>query len=166
MKLPAYKQLIIFILFVSGTLAASAENEKPPQPGSGNEAAANAVAANTRLEQQMAATVSKIADLIAQQCDWCTQDGEYRDLGVDLKANQDAWKPWAEAECELLYKSEGPGWNQWATARWQQCITGQSQVRLQLLENVVRCLEYEVDGNKSDDFTSCIRKLAPHLGTK
>jgi hypothetical protein len=165
MDVSSYRQLVLCILWLFATLVASAENEKPPQPGSGNEAAANAVAENTRLDQQMAATLGRIAELIARQCNWCTQDGEYLDLGADLETNQVAWKSWAEAECELLYKLEGPGWNQWTTARAVQCMTQQSQMRLKRLSDVEHCLAYERDTDNSKDFRTCVRNLTPHLDT-
>ena len=157
-KLSLASVSVLFLVLVSSVAAAA---EDPPL-GSGRRTSEDAAAELQSVESKMNASVLRIAKLISEQCEWCKLDGDgYRDLAKNVSINQDAWRTYANAECQLLFKLEGPGWNAWSTARSVQCQVGQARSRLRQLRNAERCMVTRNNGKKSYWFQECLRQLAP-----
>ncbi len=113
-------------------------------------------------ENSMTSTIGRIGKLLKEDCEWCDDSGDgYRDLLKNIRANHAAWRTYAKAECELLYKLEGPPWNTWASTRFTKCEAGQALARLQQLRRVERCLKSDNKNKKPYYFQECLFQLAP-----
>ena len=155
------RQLLTFLAFFIAVNAYSGEYSEWPS-GSARDVGAGIEQELASYQKSMNATIKRIGLLLKSDCTWCTNDGDnFHDLLKNIKANQAAWATYANAECELLYKLEGPAWNAWASTRAVRCKAGQSYNRLRQLKRAERCLQSKNKGEEFYSFQNCLYQLAP-----
>lgn len=155
------RNILIFFAFFIAANAYSGEHSEWPS-GSAMDVGAGVNKELASYQKSMNATINRIGLLLKSDCNWCTNDGDdYYDLLKNIKANQAAWATYANAECELLYKLEGPAWNTWTSTRAVRCNAGQAYNRLRQLKRAERCLQRKNKGEEFYSFQNCLYQLSP-----
>lgn len=162
--LTKYMSKLLLSLCTFLALSVLAESEQQWPEGSAMQVGLSAVAEREMYERGMANALERIGVLLSEDCDWCqTERDDYTNLLANLKKQQAAWQVYANAECEFLYKLEGPHWNTWNSTRMSQCKAGQAYMRLRQLRRVENCLatDNERSGDEYYQFQTCLYQLAP-----